>query len=292
MFKKIKTITAALLAGTMMAGCGMAASPAALLEKASNELSYLDEDNELIVKGTLTLPQGTSIFSGREVPFEYSLNAPVQETGDHAAMAGKVTKTEYMQEQSDDTFVYVENGLTAEGEEENTLYIQIEGVWTGYHTTGKVSEIDYVKALLNKETYEQISVGKTADDEKIVLEGLIRGDIMLPLMAKSLSFSDIFCRTASMSTVYGKPEYHVYIYFDKKTQELLKLEVFADPVESDIAKMETFHQKITFQNETAKMEEKTLTVSDGVKESAYINEAGFADYLTKPVEVGEFDLSE
>lgn len=144
-------------------------------------------------------------------------------------------------------------------------YFNFKGAWE-YAKTPKLSEMNYLTALLTPENFENLTVSQMRDEGEISVAGPMQGDKLFDAMKTSVSLSDFFVRSSDFRDALRGSEYMVSVYLDSKTGKVKQIQVLAQGNSED--KFKSLQQTIRFVEDSKKPDPDTLKASSDVKEAA------------------------
>ena len=210
MKKKLIAVLGLAAAVSMLAGCSaktISKNPETLLKNARKSLEYVDADASLKVTGKHTG------FMRQEADLTYNAEEQYQEVGEVSLLSGTVQMTDGDDSYTDSIQSYVESKNDG-----STSYFNFKGAWE-YAKTPKLSEMNYLTALLTPENFENLTVSQMRDEGEISVAGPMQGDKLFDAMKTSVSLSDFFVRSSDFRDALRGSEYMVSVYLDSKTGE-------------------------------------------------------------------------
>ena len=257
MKKKLIAVLGLAAAVSMLAGCSaktISKNPETLLKNARKSLEYVDADASLKVTGKHTG------FMRQEADLTYNAEEQYQEVGEVSLLSGTVQMTDGDDSYTDSIHSYVESKNDG-----STSYFNFKGAWE-YAKTPKLSEMNYLTALLTPENFENLTVSQMRDEGEISVAGPMQGDKLFDAMKTSVSLSDFFVRSSDFRDALRGSEYMVSVYLDSKTGKVKQIQVLAQGNSED--KFKSLQQTIRFVEDSKKPDPDTLKASSDVKEAA------------------------
>ena len=192
MKKKLIAVLGLAAAVSMLAGCSaktISKNPETLLKNARKSLEYVDADASLKVTGKHTG------FMRQEADLTYNAEEQYQEVGEVSLLSGTVQMTDGDDSYTDSIQSYVESKNDG-----STSYFNFKGAWE-YAKTPKLSEMNYLTALLTPENFENLTVSQMRDEgEDVPSMGKISSEAANAEATESEAVSAASTEAATVST--------------------------------------------------------------------------------------------